>query len=140
MNLYDQRTKAKIVVYWIRNKTRDFATMFGHTLQRNAGHNLYDGMGNDFATWYVFSKPGPCHYCFFQSLQLSGKHFNSKEHIRKCIDDFITSKQLLFFRKGIHNLLTRWEKVNTLKCNLVSDLCNKNLKFGKKGEKIYLYT
>ena len=26
MNLYDQRTKAKIVVYWIRNKTRDFAT------------------------------------------------------------------------------------------------------------------
>ena len=142
MNLYDQRTKAKIVVYWIRNKTRDFATRQCSVIHCKGTRDTIYTMEWEMILlhMYVFSKPRSCHYCFFQSLQLSGKHFNSKEYIRKCIDDFISSKQLLFFRKGIHNLFTRWEKINTLRCNLVSDLCNKNLKFEKKGEKIYLYS
>ena len=61
----------------------------------------------------IFSDLVSSDYYLFRSLQhqLSDKHLNSEEDIQKCIDNFITSKQPLFFKDGIYNLLTRWENI-----------------------------
>jgi len=42
---------------------------------------------------------------------LSEQHFTSYEDIKNCIDDWIASKDEAFFRRGIHMLPERWEKV-----------------------------
>jgi len=39
------------------------------------------------------------------------QHFTSYEDIKNCIDDWIASKDEAFFRRGIHMLSERWEKV-----------------------------
>jgi len=44
---------------------------------------------------------------------LSEQHFASYEDIKNCIDDWIASKDETFFRRGIHMLPERWEKVVT---------------------------
>jgi hypothetical protein len=49
-------------------------------------------------------------YHLFRSLQyhLSDTHFVEFEEIRKCIDDFIASKLVSFYRQRIRNLPERW--------------------------------
>jgi len=37
--------------------------------------------------------------------------FTSYEDTKNCIDDWIASKNEAFFRRGIHMLSERWEKV-----------------------------
>ncbi|KAL6254104.1 hypothetical protein P5V15_014724 [Pogonomyrmex californicus] len=47
----------------------------------------------------------PSDYYLFRSLQhhLADTHFVRFEEIRKCIDDFIASKPMSFYRQGIRN-------------------------------------
>jgi len=42
---------------------------------------------------------------------LSEQHFTSYEDTKNCIDDWIASKNEAFFRRDIHMLPERWEKV-----------------------------
>jgi len=42
---------------------------------------------------------------------LSEQHFTSYEDIKNCIDDWTASKDEAFFRRSIHMLPERWEKV-----------------------------
>jgi len=52
-------------------------------------------------------------YYRFRSLQhhLVDTHFVRFEQILKCIDDFIASKPVNFYRQGIRKLSERWQKV-----------------------------
>jgi len=52
-------------------------------------------------------------YHLFRSMThgLSEQHFTSYEDTKNCIDDWIASKAEVFFRRGIHVLPERWEKV-----------------------------
>jgi len=52
-------------------------------------------------------------YYLFRSLQhhLADTHFVRFEEIRKCIDDFITSKPMSFYRQGIRKLSEKWQKI-----------------------------
>jgi len=49
---------------------------------------------------------GPSDYYLFRSLQhhLANTHFVRFEDIRKCIDDFIASEPVSFYRQGIRKL------------------------------------
>jgi len=51
----------------------------------------------------------PSYYYLFRSLQhhLPDTHFVSFEEIRKCMDDFIASKPVSFYRQGICKLPER---------------------------------
>jgi len=42
---------------------------------------------------------------------LANTHFVRFEEIRKCIDDFIASKPVSFYRQGIRKLSERWQKL-----------------------------
>ncbi|KAL6268123.1 hypothetical protein P5V15_001213 [Pogonomyrmex californicus] len=42
---------------------------------------------------------------------LADTHFVRFEEIRKCIDDFIASKPVSFYRQGIRKLPERWQKI-----------------------------
>jgi len=42
---------------------------------------------------------------------LSEQHFTSYKDTKNCIDDWIALKDEAFFRRGIHMLSERWEKV-----------------------------
>jgi len=42
---------------------------------------------------------------------LSEQYFTSYEDTKNCIDDWIASKDEAFFRRGIHMLSEKWEKV-----------------------------
>jgi len=42
---------------------------------------------------------------------LTDTHFVRLEEIRKCIDDFIVSKPVSFYRQGIRKLPEIWQKV-----------------------------
>jgi len=69
--------------------------------------------------WEVLSHPpyspdiAPSDYHLFRLMThgLSEQHFTSYEDIKNCIDDWITSKDEAFFRRGIYMLPERWEKV-----------------------------
>jgi len=57
-------------------------------------------------------------HCSFQLLLIpiddawpAEQHFTSYEDTKNCIDDWIASKDETFFRRGIHLLPERWEKV-----------------------------
>jgi len=52
-------------------------------------------------------------YHLFRSMMhgLSEQYFISYEDTKNCIDDWIVSKDEAFFRRGIHMLPERWEKV-----------------------------
>ena len=52
-------------------------------------------------------------YYLFRSLQhhLADRHFERLEEIRQCIDDFIASKPVSFYREGIRLLPERSQKV-----------------------------
>lgn len=71
--------------------------------------------------WDVLPHPpyspdiAPSDYYLFRSMQnhLSDQHFNFFEDIKKWLDSWIASKDELFFRRGIHLLPERWEKVVT---------------------------
>ena len=49
----------------------------------------------------------------FRSMEhgLADQHFHSYEEFKKWIDSKIASKDMSFFRRGIHILPERWEKV-----------------------------
>jgi len=55
----------------------------------------------------------PSDYHLFRSMThgLSEQHFTSYEDTKNCIDDWIASKDEAFFRRGIHMLPERWEKI-----------------------------
>ena len=59
------------------------------------------------------SDMAPSDYHLFRSLQhhLADRHFERLEEIRECIDDFIASKPVSFYREGIRQLSERWQKV-----------------------------
>jgi len=73
--------------------------------------------------WEVLPHPpyspdiAPFDYHLFRSMThgLSEQHFTSLifwyEDTKNCIDDWIASKDEAFFRRGIHMLPERWEKV-----------------------------
>ncbi|KAG5307577.1 MOS1T transposase, partial [Pseudoatta argentina] len=46
-----------------------------------------------------------------EDKERSGRRFHSYEEAQKWIDSWIASKDMSFFRRGIHVLLERWEKV-----------------------------
>jgi len=50
---------------------------------------------------------------YLRSLQhhVADTHFVRFEEIRKCIDDFIASKPMSFYRQGIRKLSEIWQKV-----------------------------
>jgi len=51
----------------------------------------------------------PSDYHFFGSMACLSS--TSYEETKNCIDDWIASKDEAFFRRGIHMLPERWEKV-----------------------------
>jgi len=55
----------------------------------------------------------PSDYYLFRLLQLdlADVHFMRFEKIRKCIDDFIASKPVCFYRQGFRKLPERWQKI-----------------------------
>jgi len=55
----------------------------------------------------------PSYYYLFRSLQhhLTDTHFVRFGEIQKCIDDFIVSKPVSFYRQGICKLSERWQKI-----------------------------
>ena len=69
--------------------------------------------------WEVLSHPpyspdiAPSDYHLFRSMVfgLAEQRFHSYEDTKKWIDSWIASKDVLFFRRGIHMLSERWEKV-----------------------------
>jgi len=44
-------------------------------------------------------------------IDLAHTYFVRFEEIRKCIDNFIASKPVSYYRQGISKLLERWQKV-----------------------------
>jgi len=88
----------------------------------------------------------PSDYYLFRLLQhhLTDTHFMKFEEIRKCIDDFIASKPVSFFRQGIRKLPERWQKVvdrngEYFAANIFCLFLNKDLILQKK-HRIFLYT
>jgi len=71
--------------------------------------------------WDVLSHPpyspdiAPSDYHLFRSIthDLSEQRFHSYEDTKKWIDSWIASKDVSFFRRGIHLLPERWKKVVT---------------------------
>lgn len=69
--------------------------------------------------WEVLPHPAyspdiaPSDYHLFRSIQhgLADTHFRKVEEVQKWVDDWIASKPTEFFRRGIHLLPERWEKV-----------------------------
>jgi len=68
--------------------------------------------------WEVLPHPpgspdiAPSDYHLFRSTHgLSEQHFTSYEDTKNCIDDWIASKDEAFFRRSIHMLPERWEKI-----------------------------
>jgi len=69
--------------------------------------------------WEVLSHPpyspdiASSDHHLFRSMThgLSEQHFTSYEDIKNCINDWIASKDEACFRRGIHMLSKRWEKV-----------------------------
>jgi len=61
----------------------------------------------------VFSRIALSDYHLFRSMthSLSEQRFHSYEDIKKWIDSWIASKDVSFFRRGIHLLPEKWEKV-----------------------------
>ncbi|GFU65146.1 mariner Mos1 transposase [Trichonephila clavipes] len=69
--------------------------------------------------WEILPHPlyspdlAPSGYHLFRSMAhgLADQHFRSYEEVRNWIDSWITSKDDLFFQRGIRTLPKRWEKV-----------------------------
>ncbi|KAG5318798.1 MOS1T transposase, partial [Pseudoatta argentina] len=69
--------------------------------------------------WEVLSHPpyspdiAPSDFHLFRSMAhgLADRRFHSYEEAQKWIDSWIASKDMSFFRRGIHVLPERWEKV-----------------------------
>ncbi|EGI67220.1 Mariner Mos1 transposase [Acromyrmex echinatior] len=69
--------------------------------------------------WEVLPHPpyspgiAPFDYHLFRSIVhgLSEQHFTSYEDIKNWIDNWIASKDEVFFQCGIRMLLERWEKI-----------------------------
>jgi len=68
--------------------------------------------------WKILPHPpyspdiAPSDYHLFRSTHsLSEQYFTSYEDTKNCIDDWIVSKDEASFRRGIHMLPERWEKV-----------------------------
>jgi len=69
--------------------------------------------------WEVLPHPpyspdiAPSDYHLFRSMThgLSEQHFTLYEDTKNCIDDWIALKDEALFRRGIHMLPERWEKV-----------------------------
>jgi len=55
----------------------------------------------------------PSDYYLLRSLQqhLADTHFVRFEEIRKCIDDFIASKPVSFYRQEIRKIPEKWQKI-----------------------------
>ena len=55
----------------------------------------------------------PTDFHLFRSLlnAMRGVSFNSEAKLRAWLDEFFESKSNNFYRKGIENLVERWEKV-----------------------------
>lgn len=69
--------------------------------------------------WEVLPHPAyspdlaPCDFHLFRSLQnyLADKHLQNENEMQKTIDDFISTKDQAFYRRGIHQLPERWQRV-----------------------------
>ena len=69
--------------------------------------------------WEVLPHPpyspdlAPTDYHLLRSLSnvMRRVSFNSDAELRACLDEFFESKSNNFYRKGIENLVERWEKV-----------------------------
>ncbi|KAG5308899.1 MOS1T transposase, partial [Pseudoatta argentina] len=72
-----------------------------------------------FLKWEVLPHPpyspdiAPSDFHLFRSMAhgLADRRFHSYEEAQKWIDSWIASKDMSFFRRGIHVLPERWEKV-----------------------------
>jgi len=53
----------------------------------------------------------PSDYYLFWALQYHLADYVRFEEIRKCIDDFIPSEPMSFYRQGILKLPEKWQKV-----------------------------
>lgn len=69
--------------------------------------------------WEILTHPAyspdiaPSDFHLFRSMQhvLSDVRFNNAEEVQKFVDNFIQSKPIDFFHRGIHLLPERWQKV-----------------------------
>jgi [histone H3]-lysine36 N-dimethyltransferase SETMAR len=66
----------------------------------------------------------PSDYHLFRSLQhhLSGQEFEDEEDVKQAITSFIASKTTDFFKRGIENLVIRWEAVVDNEGDYILDL------------------
>lgn len=57
----------------------------------------------------------PYDFHLFRSLKswLKGRRYNSEDELRAGIQEYFDSKDVEFYRRGINNLVDRWEQVIT---------------------------
>jgi len=82
-------------------------TMLDNAHVAKATQDHIFALGWEFLPYAAYSADmAPSDYYLFQSLQhyLADTHFVRFEVIRKCIDDFIASKPMSFYRQGIRKL------------------------------------
>ena len=79
--------------------------------------------------WKILPHPpyspdlAPTDFHLFRSLQnlLNGKQFDSKEMVKRFVENFFTEKTPDFFQRGIMNLPNRWRKVIDARGDSCSD-------------------
>ncbi|CAK1553447.1 unnamed protein product [Leptosia nina] len=95
-------------------KKASFSNMTMQTALRKANLEKIKELG-----WEVLPHPpyspdvAPSDFHLFRALQhfLSGKTFANLDDIQNAISRYFAEKPINFYRSGIENLLTRWQKV-----------------------------
>ncbi|KAG5318035.1 MOS1T transposase, partial [Pseudoatta argentina] len=115
INLIKHRARLKLINSW-----REWLTKSGHTgvdivnAIRPRLQEWVDARGGiSFHVAQISPDIAPSDFHLFRSMAhgLADRRFHSYEEAQKWIDSWIASKDMSFFRRGIHVLPERWEKV-----------------------------